>query len=93
VSGGPSLSDAQEPIPQEKSRIVSYLILIPYTTSADFETPLKAGIIAHKIAEVRVMAANEIPCLQLIQNLQLPREITLIPNNQFPWTATELKNW
>jgi len=39
------------------------------------------------------MAPNDRPFLQLVQNLQLPCQTTLIPNNQFFWTETEFKDW
>lgn len=66
---------------------------VTYTTSGDFETPLKAWIQAHNITELRVMTPNDRPFLHLLQNLQLPCKITLIPNNQFLWTETEFKDW
>lgn len=66
---------------------------VTYTTSGDFEAPLKAWIQAHNITEVRVMAPNDRPFLQIVQNLQLPCKTTLIPNNQFLWTETEFKDW
>ncbi len=66
---------------------------VTYTTSGDFETPLLAWIQAHKIRELRVMTSNDRPFLQLVQNLQLPCKITLIPNNQFLWTETKFKDW
>ena len=66
---------------------------VTYTTSADFETPLKAWIQAQNITDLQVMALNDRPFLQLIQNLQLPWKITLLPNNQFLWTETEFKDW
>src|SRR4028118_383828 len=66
---------------------------VTYTTSGDFEAPLKACIQTHNITEVRVMAPNDRPFLQMVQNLQLPCKTTLIPNNQFLWTETEFKDW
>lgn len=66
---------------------------VTYTKSEDFEAPLKAWIQAHNITEVRVMAPNDRPFLQIVQNLQLPCQITLIPNNHFLWTETEFKDW
>jgi deoxyribodipyrimidine photolyase-related protein len=61
--------------------------------AGDFEAPLKAWIQAHNITEVRVMAPNDRPFLQIVQNLRLPCKTTLIPNNQFLWTETEFKDW
>jgi len=66
---------------------------VTYTTSGDFETPLKAWIQAQEITELRVMAPNDRPFLQLVQNLQLPCKLTIVPNNQFLWTETEFKDW
>ncbi len=65
---------------------------VTYTTSGDFEVPLKVWIQAHNITEVRVMAPNDRPFLQLVQNLQLRCKTPLIPNNQFLWTETEFKD-
>lgn len=66
---------------------------VTYTTWGDFEAPLKAWIQAHNITEVRVMAPNDRPFLQIVQNLRPPCKTTLIPNNQFLWTETEFKDW
>jgi len=66
---------------------------VTYTTSGDFEAFLKAWIQAHNITEVRVMAPNDRPFLQIVQNLQLPCKTTLISNNQSLWTETEFKDW
>ncbi len=39
------------------------------------------------------MMPNDIPFVQLIQNLKLPCQITLVPNHHFLWNAEEFKNW
>ena len=45
---------------------------VTYTTSGHFEAPLKAWIQAHNITEVRVMAPNDRPFLQLVQSCNSP---------------------
>ena len=44
---------------------------VTYTTSGDFETPLKAWIQAHQITDLRVLAPDARPFLQLVQNWSL----------------------
>ncbi|MDX2242293.1 MAG: cryptochrome/photolyase family protein [Leptolyngbyaceae cyanobacterium bins.302] len=59
----------------------------------DFETPLRDWIAANQITELRVMQPNDRPFAKLIQMLDLPCEITLIPNNHFLWSAAEFADW
>ncbi len=66
---------------------------LTYTTSDNFETPLKNWIEANKITELRVMKPNDKPFLQIIESLKIPCEITIIPNNNFLWSETEFKKW
>ena len=39
------------------------------------------------------MMPNDRPFSQMIQNLELSCQITLIPNNQFLWSTEEFNNW
>ncbi|MFM7363452.1 MAG: cryptochrome/photolyase family protein [Cuspidothrix sp.] len=67
--------------------------VVTYKIATDFQTALKEWIKINQITELRVMIPNDKPFTQIIQNLQLPCAITLIPNNQFLWSTTEFTNW
>ncbi len=66
---------------------------VTYATADDFEAPLAAWVEANGISEVRVMTPSDRPFLQLIQTLKLPCQITLLPNNQFLWSAADFAQW
>lgn len=66
---------------------------VTYKLAEDFETPLQEWVKENQITELRVMMPNDIPFLQLIQNLKLPCQITLVPNNHFLWNPKEFKKW
>ncbi|MCF4969239.1 cryptochrome/photolyase family protein [Nostoc sp. CMAA1605] len=66
---------------------------VTYEISADFITPLKAWIQSQNITELRVMIPNDKPFTQLIQSLDLPCKINLIPNNHFLWSTEEFNHW
>ncbi|MBF2026564.1 MAG: cryptochrome/photolyase family protein [Oscillatoriales cyanobacterium C42_A2020_001] len=59
----------------------------------EFEAPLRQWIAAHQITELRVMEPSDRPFAALIQSLNLPCEITLVPNNHFLWSVDEFKRW
>ncbi len=67
--------------------------VVTYKMATDFQTALQEWIEVNQITELRVMTPNDKPFTQIIQNLQLPCPITLIPNNQFLWSTTEFINW
>ncbi|MBW4496003.1 MAG: cryptochrome/photolyase family protein [Oscillatoria princeps RMCB-10] len=67
---------------------------VTYIRAADdFQTPLQDWIKSSGITELRVMAPADRPFSQLIQNLQLPCQLTLLPNNHFLWSEEEFKQW
>ncbi len=67
---------------------------VTYIQAADnFENPLNNWIKDNEISELKVMQPNDRPFAQLIQNLELPCQINLIPNNLFLWSETEFKQW
>ena len=66
---------------------------VTHTKSTDFETPLKHWIETNQITELRVMKPNDKPFLEVIKNLQIPCDITIIPNNLFIWHETEFQAW
>jgi deoxyribodipyrimidine photolyase-related protein len=66
---------------------------VTYKVATDFQTSLQAWIQVNQITELRVMIPNDQPFTQIIQNLQLPCQITLIPNNQFLWSTEKFTAW
>jgi deoxyribodipyrimidine photolyase-related protein len=66
---------------------------VSYEIADDFATPLQAWIRANQITELRVMTPSDRPFLQIIQSLELPCKINLIPNNHFLWTTEQFNNW
>jgi deoxyribodipyrimidine photolyase-related protein len=66
---------------------------VDYVEADGFEAPLKQWVEEKKITELRVMAPNDRPFLYLIQSLQLPCKIDLIPNNHFLWSDTDFALW
>jgi deoxyribodipyrimidine photolyase-related protein len=66
---------------------------VTYKVATDFQTSLQEWIQVNQITELRVMTPNDQPFIQIIQNLQLPCPITLIPNNQFLWSTEEFTDW
>ncbi|NJP08950.1 MAG: cryptochrome/photolyase family protein [Leptolyngbyaceae cyanobacterium RU_5_1] len=68
--------------------------LVTYHEQAgDFEAPLRAWVQANQITELRVMEPSDRPFAHLIQSLDLPCEIAVIPNNHFLWSTDEFTNW
>ncbi|MEA5582036.1 cryptochrome/photolyase family protein [Nodularia harveyana UHCC-0300] len=66
---------------------------VTYKIAEDFTTPLQAWVEENGITQLRVMMPNDRPFSQIIQNLDLPCEISLIPNNHFLWNTAEFNNW
>ena len=66
---------------------------VTYEIAADFETPLREWANTHQVTELLVMAPSDRPFAQAIQQLDLPFQLTIVPNNHFLWTATEFKTW
>ncbi len=66
---------------------------VTYKTSVDFKTPLLAWIEQHQITELRVMTPTDRPFATLIQQLDLPCEVTLTPSNRFIWQDQDFLDW
>ncbi|UBF28867.1 cryptochrome/photolyase family protein [Kovacikia minuta CCNUW1] len=66
---------------------------VTYRQTEDFQTPLVEWIETQQITELRIMAPNDRPFLGLIQSLQLPCQVTLVPNNHFLWSEDEFHQW
>lgn len=67
--------------------------IVTYKIAEDFETPLQAWIQENGITQLRVMMPNDRPFSQMLQSLELPCQISLIPNNHFLWSRAEFNNW
>ncbi len=67
---------------------------VTYVAAAsDFASALEEWIQIRKITELQVMQPADRPFTQVIQSLQLPCPITLIPNNHFLWSDSEFQQW
>ncbi|PSO90564.1 MAG: cryptochrome/photolyase family protein [Cyanobacteria bacterium SW_10_48_33] len=66
---------------------------VTYEIAEDFESPLKRWIEKNQISELRVMSPNDRPFAQLIENLELRCQLTLVPNNHFLWSVEEFQTW
>ncbi|MBW4528234.1 MAG: cryptochrome/photolyase family protein [Phormidium tanganyikae FI6-MK23] len=66
---------------------------VTYIESETFEAPLIDWIQANSITELRVMSPIDRPFAKLIESLNLPCDITIVPNNHFLWTETDFLNW
>jgi deoxyribodipyrimidine photolyase-related protein len=67
---------------------------VHYATAAeDFVTPLRQWISAERITELRLMQPADRPFAQLIASLDLPCELTILPNNHFLWSAADFQQW
>lgn len=66
---------------------------VSYVTDEEFEAPLRHWVKSQGISELWVMQPNDRPFAKLIASLDLPCEITLIPNNHFLWTLDEFQQW
>ncbi len=66
---------------------------LTYCESDRFSQALQAWVKTKGITELRIMQPADKPFGQAIGQLDLPCEITLVPNNQFLWTEEEFKTW
>ena len=66
---------------------------VTYKIAGDFQTSLQEWVNVNQINDLRIMSPNDKPFLQIIENLKLSCDITLVPNNQFLWSAEEFNDW
>ncbi|MGI0494876.1 cryptochrome/photolyase family protein [Alkalinema pantanalense CENA528] len=66
---------------------------VTYAEAEEFRSPLLAWIEAQQITELRVMAPIDKPFAQQLATLDLPCPMTIVPNNQFLWSAEEFIPW
>jgi deoxyribodipyrimidine photolyase-related protein len=64
-----------------------------YAQAENFYGPLKDWIQTHQITELRIMEPSDRPFANLIQTLDLPCQITLLPNNHFLWSRDAFGAW
>lgn len=64
-----------------------------YHTAENFHAALREWVEQHGITELRLMAPSDRPFAQLIQSLDLPCQVTLIPNNCFLWGVQDFQAW
>lgn len=66
---------------------------VTYAIAEDFQTPLQAWIQQEQISELRVMEPSDRPFRALIESLDLPCELTILPNNHFLWSRKDFRQW
>ena len=66
---------------------------VTYEIAEDFQTPLESWVNENQIDFLQIMSPNDKPFLQIIENLKLPLNINLLPNNQFLWSSEEFSQW
>ncbi|NEQ53489.1 MAG: cryptochrome/photolyase family protein [Leptolyngbya sp. SIO3F4] len=66
---------------------------VTYEIAKDFETPLRQWIKQEGITELRVMEPADRPFARLLNSLELPCRLTIVPNNHFLWSVAEFKQW
>ena len=66
---------------------------VAYKTAQDFATPLRQWIDAEGITELRVMEPADRPFARLLSSLDLPCELTVVPNNHFLWSVADFQQW
>ena len=66
---------------------------VTYEKAEDFQTPLESWIKENQIDQLQIMSPNDKPFLQIIENLKLPLNINLLPNNQLLWRSEEFSQW
>lgn len=59
---------------------------VTYEITEDLEAPIKAWTKKNSITELRVITPNERPFAQMIGNLNLSCQVTLVGNNHFMWS-------
>jgi deoxyribodipyrimidine photolyase-related protein len=66
---------------------------VTYAEADTFQTALRDWVKAQGITELRVMMPADRPFAALIQTLDLPCALTLVPNNHFLWSAASFQTW
>ncbi|MEM9165210.1 MAG: cryptochrome/photolyase family protein, partial [Cyanobacteria bacterium P01_F01_bin.4] len=66
---------------------------VTYEQATDFETPLRQWIQTQNMTDLRVMEPADRPFGTFLDTLELPCDLTLVPNNHFLWSISEFSDW
>ena len=66
---------------------------VTYEIAEDFATPLIKWIKANQISELQITNPCDRPFRKLIDNLDLPCQVTFVADNHFLWSGEEFVNW
>ena len=66
---------------------------VTYEVAEDFATPLIKWIKANQISELQITTPCDRPFRKLIENLDLPCEVTFVADNHFLWSGEEFVDW
>ena len=66
---------------------------VEYAIADDFQPALLAWIKDREITELRLMAPADRPFRKLVESLDLPCTIKLVPDNHFLWKDVEFADW
>ena len=66
---------------------------VTYEMADDFVSPLTNWITQHDITELRVMTPADRPFARMLDALDLPCTITLLPNTHFLWSTEDFNTW
>ncbi|MEL6382877.1 MAG: cryptochrome/photolyase family protein [Cyanobacteria bacterium J06626_18] len=66
---------------------------VTYELAANFEAPLRQWIADQSITTLKIMEPSDRPFTQFLQNLDLPCDLEITPNNHFLWSVDEFETW
>ncbi|MEL7502043.1 MAG: cryptochrome/photolyase family protein [Cyanobacteria bacterium J06554_6] len=66
---------------------------VTYEIASDFITPLKTWIQNEGITDLRLMTPADRPFTRFLKSLDLPCELTLLPNTHFLWSTEDFEDW
>lgn len=64
-----------------------------YKHAENYEVPLQEWISAEQITELRIMQPTDRPFTRMIEALNLPCDLTWVPQNHFIWADAEFQEW
>ncbi|MGF1458328.1 MAG: cryptochrome/photolyase family protein [Leptolyngbyaceae cyanobacterium] len=66
---------------------------VTYVKAQDFTTPLQQWVRDRNIDTLQMMEPNDRPFLTYLQDLDLPCQLQLLPNNHFLWSRDDFQGW
>ncbi|MGF1525046.1 MAG: cryptochrome/photolyase family protein [Leptolyngbyaceae cyanobacterium] len=66
---------------------------VAYEMAESFEDPLRQWIADRGITTLKVMEPSDRPFAQFLQDLDLPCDLEITPNNHFLWSVDEFETW